>query len=206
MVIGRNSPRSSTGMQPWKIAHWSRRSHIRPCETTQWICCHRMCDSTKLWVSAAPTQTLEPRLFYTYIPYRNQDQMPIFDTALSDYNYAQLFTENRFSGGDRFGDANQLTVALTTRFLLNNGTELLRAALGQRYYFADERVGLTPTSPLRSSNDSDILASIGGKPARSAAVLTVNPAASCTASYPRSPWRSASSIAVSTSASVTSVS
>ena len=111
------------------------------------------------------TQTLEPRVLYTYIPYRNQDQMPIFDTALSDYNYAQLFTENRFSGGDRFGDANQLTVALTTRFLLNDGTELLRAALGQRYYFADERVGLTPTSPLRSSNDSDLLASIGGRPA-----------------------------------------
>jgi LPS-assembly protein len=109
------------------------------------------------------TQTLEPRLFYVYIPYRNQDAIPLFDTTLADFNYAQLFTENRFVGGDRFGDANQLTAALTSRILRADGQETLRATIGQRYYFAAERVGLTPTSPLRSSNDSDILASIGGK-------------------------------------------
>jgi LPS-assembly protein len=109
------------------------------------------------------TQTVEPRLFYVYVPYRNQDQIPLFDTALADFNYAQLFTENRFVGGDRFGDANQLTAALTSRFLHPNGQEALRATIGQRYYFADERVGLTPTSPLRSTTDSDILAAIGGR-------------------------------------------
>jgi len=109
------------------------------------------------------TQTLEPRLFYVYVPYRNQDPLPLFDTALADFNYAQLFTENRFVGGDRFGDANQATVALTSRILLADGQEALRATLGQRYYFAAERVGLTPTSPLRSSTDSDILAAVGGR-------------------------------------------
>jgi LPS-assembly protein len=109
------------------------------------------------------TQTLEPRLFYVYVPYRNQDAIPIFDTALADFNYAQLFTENRFVGGDRFGDANQLTAALTSRFLRQNGQEALRATIAQRYYFENERVGLTPTSPLRTSTDSDILASIGGR-------------------------------------------
>jgi LPS-assembly protein len=109
------------------------------------------------------TQTLEPRLFYVYIPYRNQDTIPLFDTTLADFNYAQLFTENRFVGGDRFGDANQATLALTSRILRADGQETLRATVGQRFYFAAERVGLTPTSPLRSSNDSDILASIGGK-------------------------------------------
>ncbi|HEV3010991.1 MAG TPA: LPS-assembly protein LptD [Burkholderiales bacterium] len=113
------------------------------------------------------TQTLEPRLFYVYIPYRNQDTIPIFDTALADFNYAQLFTENRFVGGDRFGDANQATVALTSRILRANGQEMLRGTLGQRYYFAAERVGLTPTSPLRSSTDSDVLASLGGRVGRS---------------------------------------
>ena len=112
------------------------------------------------------TQTLEPRLFYVYIPYRNQDAIPLFDTALADFNYPQLFTENRFVGGDRFGDANQATVALTSRILRADGQEALRATVGQRYYFAAERVGLTPSSPLRSSNDSDILASIGGRIAR----------------------------------------
>jgi LPS-assembly protein len=109
------------------------------------------------------TQTVEPRLFYVYIPYRDQDQIPLFDTALADFNYAQLFTENRFVGGDRFGDANQLTVALTSRFLQPNGQEALRATVGQRYYFADERVGLTPSSPLRSTTDSDILAAVGAR-------------------------------------------
>jgi LPS-assembly protein len=109
------------------------------------------------------TQTLEPRLYYVYAAYRNQDDIPIFDTALADFNYAQLFTENRFVGGDRFGDANQATLALTSRFLRDNGQEALRATIAQRYYFEAERVGLTPTSPLRSSTDSDILASIGGR-------------------------------------------
>ena len=112
---------------------------------------------------AGSTQTLEPRLFYVYVPYRNQDAIPTFDTALADFNYAQLFTENRFVGGDRFGDANQLTAALTSRILQANGQEMLRATIGQRYYFEPERVGLTPTSPLRSANDSDILASIGAR-------------------------------------------
>ena len=110
------------------------------------------------------TQTLEPRLFYVYVPYRNQDQIPLFDTALADFNFPQLFSENRFNGGDRFGDANQLTSTLTTRFLNNNGQEALRATIGQRNYFRNERVGLTPTSDLRSFHTSDLLASVGGRP------------------------------------------
>jgi LPS-assembly protein len=109
------------------------------------------------------TQTLEPRLFYVNIPYRNQDRIPLFDTAIADFNFPQLFTENRFTGGDRFGDANQATLALTSRFLSQNGQEAFRATLGQRYYFRDERVGLTPSTPLRTSLESDALASVGGR-------------------------------------------
>jgi LPS-assembly protein len=109
------------------------------------------------------TQTLEPRLFYVKVPYRNQDQIPIFDTALADFNFPQLFSENRFTGGDRFGDANQATLALTSRFLTQSGQEAFRATIGQRYYFSEERVGLTPTSPLRTSLESDVLGSVGGR-------------------------------------------
>jgi len=112
------------------------------------------------------TQTVEPRLFYVNIPYRNQDPIPLFDTALSDFNFPQLFTENRFNGGDRFGDANQLTSALTTRFLSAGGQEAFRATIGQINYFRDERVGLTPATPLRTSHTSDLLASLGGRPFR----------------------------------------
>jgi LPS-assembly protein len=113
------------------------------------------------------TQTLEPRLFYVNIPYRNQDSMPLFDTALADFNFPQLFTENRFNGGDRFGDANQLTSAMTSRFLSNGGQEAFRATIGQINYFRDERVGLTPTSNLRTFHTSDLLASLGGRLFRS---------------------------------------
>ncbi len=112
------------------------------------------------------TQTLEPRLFYVYAPYRRQDQLPLFDTVLADFNYAQLFSENRFAGGDRFGDADQLTAALTSRLLDARGVERLRATVGQRYYFADERVGLTAASPMRTSPESDWLAVVGGRFAR----------------------------------------
>jgi LPS-assembly protein len=115
------------------------------------------------WFGESLTQTLEPRLYYAYVPFRDQDQIPIFDTALADFNYPQLFTENRFVGGDRFGDANQATLALTSRFLQVDGQETFRATIGQRYYFADERVRLTPASPVRESMESDVLASIGGR-------------------------------------------
>jgi LPS-assembly protein len=115
------------------------------------------------WFGNGLTQTLEPRLYYVYAAYRNQDQAPLFDTALADFTYAQLFSENRFVGGDRFGDANQITMALTSRLLGAGGQELLRATLGQRYYFDNERVGLTPASPLRSASESDWLASVGGR-------------------------------------------
>jgi LPS-assembly protein len=109
------------------------------------------------------TQTLEPRLFYVYVPYRNQDHIPLFDTTLADFNYPQLFTENRFIGGDRFGDANQVTLALTTRYLQGDGQERFRATLGQRFYFQEERVALAPGSTLRLASESDVLASVGGR-------------------------------------------
>ncbi len=120
-------------------------------------------DRDSHWFGSKLTQTLEPRLYYVYAAYRNQDQGPLFDTALADFTYAQLFNENRFVGGDRFGDANQVTMALTSRLLGTGGQEMLRATLGQRYYFDSERVGLTATSPLRMASESDWLASLGGR-------------------------------------------
>ncbi|MGH8764432.1 MAG: LPS-assembly protein LptD, partial [Burkholderiales bacterium] len=141
----------------------------RPSSTVPWASLDSglIFDRTVRWFGEQRTQTFEPRMFYVYAPYHNQDNIPVFDTGLSDLNYAQIFTENRFAGGDRFGDANQLTLAATSRILSDSGTELVRATLGQRYYFEDERVGLTPTSTLRVRNQSDFLASLGGRLARS---------------------------------------
>ena len=101
-------------------------------------------------------QTLEPRAFYVYIPFRNQNQLPVFDTALDDFNFSQLFTENRYLGNDRIGDANQLTLAVTSRFLdPATGAERLRVAVGQRFYFEDQQVTLN--EPPRSGGTSDFL-------------------------------------------------
>lgn len=118
-------------------------------------------DST--WFGNRLTQTLEPRLFYTYAPFRRQDHIPIFDTALADFNYPQLFTENRFVGGDRFGDANQATLAVSSRFLRDNGQEAFRATVGQRFHFSDQRVTLNPTIPPARNTESNMLASVGGR-------------------------------------------
>ena len=108
------------------------------------------------------TQTLEPRAFYVYIPYKNQTEAPVFDTALDDFNFSQLFAENRYIGNDRVGDANQLTLALTSRYLdRETGAERLRLAVGQRFYFQDQRVSLN--EPLRSASTSDFLVGAEGR-------------------------------------------
>jgi LPS-assembly protein len=104
------------------------------------------------------TQTLEPRAYYVNIPYRDQSQIPPFDTAIDDFNFSQLFTENRYLGSDRIGDANQLTLAAVTRLLdPQTGEEKMRFAIGQRYYFESQRVVLT--EPPRTANTSDLLLS-----------------------------------------------
>lgn len=110
-------------------------------------------------------QTLEPRVFYTYTPYKEQTSTlyPNFDTTEADFNYAQIFRENRFVGSDRIGDANQVTLALTSRYLETNGAERLRVALAQRFNLSDPRVGLG--SPLEAAAEarSDVLLLTSGR-------------------------------------------
>ena len=85
-------------------------------------------------------QTLEPRIFYSYTPYRNQETLPMFDTALTDLNLESLFLENQFVGGDRIMDSNQFTIAATTRFIDETGYERINATLAQRFYINDRKV------------------------------------------------------------------
>ena len=116
------------------------------------------------------TQTLEPRLFLLYVPFRDQNKLPLFSTAETDFSFAQIFNENLFVGGDRISDARQATAAVTTRFIENlTGIERLRAAIGQRYYFSPQRVTLsTDTSgisgPVQGNiSRSDFLAALSGQ-------------------------------------------
>lgn len=109
------------------------------------------------------TQTLEPRLYYLNIPYKDQSQFPLFDTGLSDFNFGQIFSENRFSGYDRVANANQLTAALTTRLIdPMTGAERLKAMIGQRYYFTAPQVGL-PGEDLQKDKFSSLLAAFTGQ-------------------------------------------
>lgn len=109
-------------------------------------------------------QTLEPRLYYLYIPSNTeQNQFPVFDTALATYNFPQLFSENQFVGGDRINTANQLTTAVSSRLLdPQDGGEIVRAAVGNRYYFSRQEVTL-PGVPASSTNASNFLALLSGR-------------------------------------------
>ncbi|MBY0572905.1 MAG: LPS-assembly protein LptD [Undibacterium sp.] len=103
------------------------------------------------WFDKNMTQTLEPRLFYVNIPYRDQKNFPLFDTAQADFNYAQIFSENRFTGYDRIGDANQITAGLSSRFIEDDGRERVKLSFGQRFYFNTQKVTLDgKVNPSRS--------------------------------------------------------
>ena len=104
------------------------------------------------------TQTLEPRAFYVYTPYRYQSDLPNYDTGSNDFNFATVFTENSFSGQDRISDTHTLTLGGTSRMINpQTGAEGARFGLAQRYRFAEQNVLLTPDATTVSSGYSDIL-------------------------------------------------
>jgi LPS-assembly protein len=110
--------------------------------------------------SGRRVQTLEPRLLYLYVPYRNQDDLPVFDTGAPDLNLVELFRSNRYVGSDRLGDANQISVGVTTRLLdAERGRQYLSATLGQAFYFDRPRVRL-PNEPAADRAASDIVAEL----------------------------------------------
>jgi len=100
-------------------------------------------DRDSQWFGKSYRQTLEPRLFYLYVPYEDQSDLPLFDSNEIQFSYASLFRDNRFSGRDRIGDTNQVSLGLTNRWLESNGFERQRISVGQAYYFADRKVLLS---------------------------------------------------------------
>jgi len=115
------------------------------------------------WDGHAVTQTLEPRLFYLYVPFRDQSLYPVFDTAEADFNFTQIFSENTFVGKDRIADANHVTAALSSR-LINaaSGADVIRAMVGQRFYFRTPTVTLPGVAPP-GRRSSDLLAAASGR-------------------------------------------
>lgn len=108
--------------------------------------------------------TIEPRLFYVNIPYKDQTDIPIFNTSETSFSYGQLFRVNRFAGPDRVGDANQLTVALTSRFLDDdNGATLATVSIGQLFYNRDRVVKIDNSAP-ETRSQSDIIGEFAFSP------------------------------------------
>ena len=104
--------------------------------------------------------TLEPRALYLYTPFREQSELPLFDTGLPDLNLVQLFRPNRYVGADRVNDANQMAFGLTSRlFNSDSGAQYLAASIGQVYYFDPPRVVL-PDEPVATRDTSDFIAQV----------------------------------------------
>jgi LPS-assembly protein len=104
--------------------------------------------------------TLEPRALYLYAPFREQSDLPLFDTGLPDLNLVQLFRANRYVGADRVNDANQVSFGMTSRlFDADTGAQYLAASFGQAYYFEKPRVVL-PDEPIATRDTSDLIAQV----------------------------------------------
>ncbi|NMM76054.1 LPS biosynthesis protein [Acidovorax sp. SRB_24] len=107
------------------------------------------------------TQTLEPRAFYTYTPFRDQRLLPVYDTAANDFNFATIYTENAYGGQDRIADNNLLTLGVTTRLLdPGTGAEAVRLGVAQRVRFSDQNVTL-PGEVAANDRLSDLLLGAG---------------------------------------------
>ena len=108
--------------------------------------------------------TVEPRIFYLFVPKDGQDDLPVFDTGEFTFSFSQLFRTDRFSGADRVGDANQLTLALTSRLLSDgSGEEILRGSVGQIFFLRDREIGLSRTDPIQTDGTSDLVAELSAR-------------------------------------------
>lgn len=108
-------------------------------------------------------QTLEPRMYYLYVPVKNQDNIPLFDTSEFDFTALQLFRDNRFNSADRIGDANQLSVALTSKILEpRSGIQRLEGTLGTIAYFKDRNVQLSQSFAPNTDPTSSLVAELNG--------------------------------------------
>ncbi len=121
-------------------------------------------DVTNKILKESYTQTIEPRIFYTYTPYKDQSNIPIFDTARTNFSESnQLFLENRFTGKDRIADTNQLTFAVSSRIQdRNNGDEIFKATIGQVFNFNNRKVTL-PGGTILTGKRSDLLLELTGR-------------------------------------------
>jgi LPS-assembly protein len=112
--------------------------------------------SFERYIGTTLKQTLEPRLYYTYTPYQNQDQIPLFDTG----NSVALYTTNRFSGSDRIADTNRVTLSVDSQLLTETGYQKAKLSLAQMHYLQDRRVQLSSTTAADTETSSPVYGQI----------------------------------------------
>ncbi|PCJ17640.1 MAG: hypothetical protein COB04_08465 [Gammaproteobacteria bacterium] len=96
------------------------------------------------WRGQSFLQTLDPRLFVLHAPFKDQDDFPDFDSSTLTHSYNQLFRDRRFSGGDRIGDHNQISLGLSSStFETQSGQERFQLLIGQSFFLKDRQVALT---------------------------------------------------------------
>ncbi|TDM05815.1 MAG: LPS-assembly protein LptD [Ideonella sp. MAG2] len=116
------------------------------------------------WLGVPLNQTLEPRLHYVVTPFREQTDLPLFDSAARDFNELSIYADNAFTGVDRISDAHQLTLGATSRLIdPQTGAERLRLGAAQRYLFREQK--LTPDGLSTANRFSDLLLYGSGTPA-----------------------------------------
>ncbi len=67
------------------------------------------------WFGEGANQTLEPEFQYLYVPYKDQDNIGVYDSTTMRQDYYSLFSDRRFAGLDRISDSNRLSLGVTTR-------------------------------------------------------------------------------------------
>lgn len=155
-----SSPADSLGIYQYNVENTKSYKRVLPTFSLE---ASSIFDRQTSWGDLALDQTLEPKVVYIRTPYQNQSAYPVFDTGSPSLNFAQIFSDAAFNGHDRIADLNQITVGVSTRFIESStGIERLRAGIGQRYYYADQKVTL-PGSTVRTDRESDILAQVSAQ-------------------------------------------
>nr|WP_227502407.1 LPS assembly protein LptD [Psychrobacter sp. TB47] len=100
---------------------------------------------------------LSPRLKYTYSPFKNQNDIPNFNTRIASINYEQLFSDSWFLGHDRLQDLHSITPGVNYRYIDATGVTRFDGSIAEQFYIDDGRVTLENQQPVFRSSSSGMV-------------------------------------------------
>lgn len=87
-------------------------------------------------------QVLTPRLHYTYTPFKNQKNVPNFETTMGQLSYEQLLSNSWFLGYDRIQDLHAITPAVSYRYIDRQGRTRFEGGVAEQIMLDDTKVGI----------------------------------------------------------------